>query len=135
MVSSGLFPKMICHRPRGSRAAGFSLHGHPRGLKPAARWVLFRFVVAVCLLGLVPVTRAPADQIVANGANYRGASVVALEGGQLQFRSADGRMQSAWIDEIELLIVERGGIFDDARPRILQRGRERQRPGKRILGI
>lgn len=72
-----------------------------------------RFVVATCLLGLWPVRMAQADQIVTQGINHSGAAIVGVDEGRLRFRTADGKLQSAWINDIGLIVVDRGGIFDD----------------------
>jgi tetratricopeptide (TPR) repeat protein len=53
------------------------------------------------------------DQVVASGANRTGALVVGLEDGRLQFRTAAGRLHEAWVDDVDLLIVDRGGAFAD----------------------
>jgi len=54
-----------------------------------------------------------ADQVVAKGTSYAGAKVLGFEQGQLQFRAADGRLQTQWVNDIDLLVVDRGGVFDD----------------------
>ena len=56
---------------------------------------------------------ARADQIVTGKVTYLGARIVGMNKGQLRFRSADGRLQNEWPDDIELIVVDRGGIFDD----------------------
>ncbi len=97
------------YNPCGTRAAGFG----PRGLKPAAQRGPCQVFVIVCLVALMPVISARADQIVTNKSNYPGAKIVGLHDGRLLFRGADGQIQKAWLDEVELMIVDRGGIFDD----------------------
>ncbi len=54
-----------------------------------------------------------ADQVVSGGVSHFGAKVTALAEGRVQFRAADGRAHSVWIDQIELLIVDRSGAFED----------------------
>ncbi len=71
-----------------------------------------RFIITMCLFGLTA-TVVRADQIVAGGTNYLGVRIAALEQGRLLFRTADGTSRTAWIDDIELLIVDRGGVFAD----------------------
>ena len=56
---------------------------------------------------------APADQVVAKGTSYAGAKVLGFEQGRLQFRAADGRLQTQWANDIDLMVVDRGGVFDD----------------------
>jgi tetratricopeptide (TPR) repeat protein len=56
---------------------------------------------------------AAADQIVVKGLNYPSAKVLGMDGGRLRFRVGGGRIQEAWIDEVELLVVDRGGAFVD----------------------
>jgi tetratricopeptide (TPR) repeat protein len=58
-------------------------------------------------------TSARADQVIVNGVNHTNAKITGLDQGKLQFRLADGRTVSAWIDEVQLILVDRGGIFDD----------------------
>jgi tetratricopeptide (TPR) repeat protein len=36
-----------------------------------------------------------------------------MQEGRLLFRSADGQIQRIWVDEVVLMVVDRGGIFDD----------------------
>jgi tetratricopeptide (TPR) repeat protein len=61
----------------------------------------------------VPGTLTRADQIITGEVNYTGAKIVSLEQGQLRFRSADGRLRTAWLDNIGLMILDRGGAFAD----------------------
>lgn len=56
---------------------------------------------------------ARADQVVAKGANYAGAKVLGFDKGRLQFRAADGRLVTQWVDDLELVVVDRGGVFED----------------------
>jgi hypothetical protein len=54
-----------------------------------------------------------ADQAIVNGVTHNNAKIIGLEQGKLQVRLADGRTISPWIDEVQLLVVDRGGVFDD----------------------
>ncbi len=36
-----------------------------------------------------------------------------MEDGKLRFRSADGALRNVWLDEVQLIFVDRRGIFDD----------------------
>lgn len=65
------------------------------------------------LLAALSAGVACADQVIINGVNYTNAKIVQLDQGRLQVRTADGRAVSAWIDEIGLMLVDRGGVFDD----------------------
>jgi tetratricopeptide (TPR) repeat protein len=65
------------------------------------------------VLGLGVPRVARADQLVVKGENHLGAKVLNLEEGQLSVRLGDGRVQGFRIDEIDLLIVDRGGVFED----------------------
>ena len=56
---------------------------------------------------------AQADQVVVGGIDHAGAKIIALEGGKLTFRSREGMLRDAWIDEVDLIFVDRGGAFDD----------------------
>jgi len=69
--------------------------------------------VAVLLMGLVAATSVRADQIVMGEFNYTGARIVGMEDGKLRFRSADGALRNVWLDEVQLIFVDRRGIFDD----------------------
>ncbi len=55
----------------------------------------------------------PADQVMVKGTNFAGAKILGFEQGRLQFRAADGRLQTQWVNEIDLMAVDRGGVFDD----------------------
>ena len=54
-----------------------------------------------------------ADQVVAKGTSYAGAKVLGFDKGRLQFRAADGRVLTQWVNDIDLMVVDRGGVFDD----------------------
>lgn len=54
-----------------------------------------------------------ADQVFIHGVNYTDAKILQMTQGRLEIRTADGRTLSAWIDEVDLMLVDRGGIFDD----------------------
>ncbi len=63
------------------------------------------------LSAIVPAARA--DQIVVNRVSHTGAKIVGFGQGRLRFRADDGTLHAAWIDEVDLLIVDRGGAFAD----------------------
>lgn len=65
------------------------------------------------MAALWPVSALNADQVVVGARNYPNAKVLALADGRLQFRAADGTVVAAWIDEVDSLLVERGGAFAD----------------------
>lgn len=71
-----------------------------------------RILLTFALMALVA---APlrADQVVVAGRSYLGAKVVSYEGGRLSFRTADGRTETCFVDQIELLIVDRSGLLED----------------------
>lgn len=58
-------------------------------------------------------TLASADQIIVDGVNYPGARVLSLEEGQLQFRSAEGTLRKAWLNDVDMIWIDRGGRFAD----------------------
>jgi tetratricopeptide (TPR) repeat protein len=62
---------------------------------------------------LVSAAAAAADQIVVQGTSHVSVKLVGFEQGQVRFRTADGKLRSVWIDLIDLLIVERGDLYDD----------------------
>ena len=70
-----------------------------------------RAAAAAALLLLAPAARG--DQIVIKGENNPGAKIVNFDQGRLHFRSADGRARWAWINDVDLMIVDRVGVFDD----------------------
>jgi len=65
------------------------------------------------LFGIMNRTTVRADQITTESESHLGAKVIGLEGADLRFRTADGRLVTARIDEIKLILVDRGGAFDD----------------------
>ncbi len=67
----------------------------------------------ICWLIVGLSTTAHADQVIVHGVNHTNTKVVGLDQGKLQFRLADGRTLAVWIDEVQLILVDRGGIFDD----------------------
>ncbi len=97
-----------------------------RSLTVASRWghctlpygrvsvgVLRWYAVASFLLGAALSGPLRADQVNVEGAQHTGAKIVGYQGGRLQFRAADGTLHTAWISDVELLVVERGGAFVD----------------------
>ncbi len=75
-------------------------------------WVILVSVLPA-LFGTVNGTTARGDQIRTESGDYLGAKIVGLEGAELRFRTAGGHLLTAWIDEIKLILVDRGGVFDD----------------------
>ncbi len=71
------------------------------------------FLAITVSLALCAVGAARGDQVVVQGENHTGAKVLSLEDGRLQVRLADGRTQAFWLDQVDLLIVDRGGVFED----------------------
>ena len=94
---------------RSVAEAGLLKVGKPRGRKPVARWL----AVAVGYVAFGPMTVAQADQIMVGESNYPGAKIRALKEGRLEFLTADGELRSEWIDEVDLLVVDRGSAFAD----------------------
>jgi hypothetical protein len=70
-------------------------------------------ILMLLLVGAGLAPRVRADQVVMSDANYPGARIVGMERGQLRFRSADGGLHNVWLDEVELILVDRHGLFDD----------------------
>jgi len=56
---------------------------------------------------------AAADHVVSKGTSYAGAKVLGFEQGRLRFRAADGRILTPWVNDVALMVVDRGGVFDD----------------------
>jgi len=56
---------------------------------------------------------ARGDQIIVEGENFTNAEVLNLSKGLLQFRGNDGTVRSVHLGSIDLLITNRGGLFDD----------------------
>lgn len=69
-----------------------------------------RTAVLACLFLVVA---ARGDQIIVGGKNFTNAEVVNLANGLLQFRGTDGAVRSVHLADIDLLIANRGGFFDD----------------------
>ena len=71
--------------------------------------------IALVVCGGLAVLASPvqADQIVVKGTSYAGAKVLGFEQGRLQWRAADGRVLTQWVNSIDLMVVDRGGVFDD----------------------
>ncbi len=110
MASSGLSQKMIfLSKNVASPLTGDDVRRSAPPIKVGA--TLGRAIPLLASLTLCPPTSA--DQIVTDTENYRAAKIVGFEGGEVHLRTSDGRIRSEWIDRIQLLLVERGGIFDD----------------------
>ena len=88
----------------------------PPGWKiPAVRSLCLRAVCGILTGCAMYVTPAPswADQLRMGEANYPGAKIIGLEQGRLQFRTASGKLAHAWLNDVDLIIVDRGGPFAD----------------------
>ncbi len=60
---------------------------------------------------VTPVARA--DHIVVQGMDYVDAVVTGLHAGRIEFRTVEGEMEAAWISDVDLVIVDRGGAMTD----------------------
>ena len=70
--------------------------------------------LVVCVSALTAAHRAlAADEIFASGHRTTNVRIVGLEQGQLRYRLEDGKVLSIWIDQVQRMLVDRGGIFDD----------------------
>lgn len=87
--------------------------GHAHTCKHATWRAAAGVALLVCVVPLMSSATVRADQIVTSTINHRGAKIVGFESGELRFRDAAGKLRSAWIDQVELIVVDRGGIFDD----------------------
>ena len=65
------------------------------------------------LLVLSATSSAQADQLTVRGSQLPNAKIVGFKGGRLQFHAADGSLQDVWIDTVEFIQVDRGGLFID----------------------
>jgi tetratricopeptide (TPR) repeat protein len=54
-----------------------------------------------------------ADQVVSGETNYPDAKITNFQQGQLQFIGGGGKSHSLWISDVDMIIVDRGGIFND----------------------
>jgi tetratricopeptide (TPR) repeat protein len=68
------------------------------------------------------------DDVVTGERNLAGVRILGLSNGQLSYRLPDGTIESSWLDEIELLQVDRGGVFADFNQaeRMMAEGRPEQ---------
>jgi len=69
---------------------------------------LLLFVVAIATARPVA-----ADQVIVGGTSFPNAKIIRLEAGRLRFVSATSELQTPWISEVELIVVDRGGPFED----------------------
>lgn len=109
-------PILLIFRARNvppSPAADCEGHARPCVRNPVVRLNIRASTVAILLIGLVAATPVCADQIVMGELNYTSAKIVGMEDGQLRFRSADGGLHNVWLDEVQFILVDRRGIFDD----------------------
>ncbi len=51
--------------------------------------------------------------MVIRGVNHPSVRILGMEGGQVRYRAETGQQLTVWPDEIDLLIVDRGGAFAD----------------------
>lgn len=110
MASSGLSQRMIFRsKSVGSPVVGDEFRRAAPPIKGGATLGCVLLLFAEFFL-CAPTS---ADQIVTNNENYRAAKIVGFEGGEVRLRTSDGRLRSEWIDRIRLLLVERGGVFED----------------------
>ncbi|MBI1825440.1 MAG: hypothetical protein HY287_05760 [Planctomycetes bacterium] len=58
-------------------------------------------------------TAASADQLVVSKVNYMSARLMNVEVGQIVFRSSDGAVHREWLSDVDLILIEHGGTFDD----------------------
>ena len=91
----------------GSRGVG------TRRLRGGFGGVGGQLALVFCALAVLTASHAWGDQVVTGGVNFPDAKIVNLDQGKLQFRAADGRLHSAGLGGIELMIVDRGGVFED----------------------
>ena len=70
-------------------------------------------IVPAFILWLTLTAPGRADQIVVNSTNYPAAKILGYQEGRIQFRTAAGSLEGAWIDQVDLVIVDRGGPFVD----------------------
>ncbi len=76
---------------------------------------MFRYVliVSALLLALAQTPNLRADQVVAGKTNHPHATITGFQQGRLQFTGADGASHDLWISDVDMIIVDRGGIFND----------------------
>jgi len=68
-------------------------------------------LIAMVLVGVSP--KVDADQLAVSNVNYNGARIMSVEGGQIVFRSSDGAVHREWLSDVDLILIEHGGTFDD----------------------
>ncbi len=92
---------------------------HYRAATVRERWKPVRFLMGAARKGLVlaalavSARAARADQIIAMGTNYPGATIDHLDDGQLVFQTGDGEEVSVWLSDIDRLTVDATGMFAD----------------------
>ena len=69
-------------------------------------------ILAVCYV-LISAAGTNADQVIIQDANYTGAKVTRFAAGRLQFRSSAGKVREAWIEDVDLIQIDRRGAFAD----------------------
>ncbi len=105
-------PKMICRHNQTDR---LHVDSSPWQWKVAqASLVAARLLAVASLWSMVNIaSEARGDQVITGGANHPNAKILNLDQGQLRFRTADGRMHATPLGDVELMIVDRGGVFED----------------------
>lgn len=76
---------------------------------------MFRYIliVSALLFSLAPAPSLRADQVVSGKTNHPHATITGFQQGQLQFSGADGASHNLWISDVDMIIVDRGGMFND----------------------
>ena len=67
-----------------------------------------RIVVALMLT-----TTLKGDQILTSLENHAPVEVITFDGGAVKFRAPDGTLRSAWVDEIRMMVLDRGASWDE----------------------
>lgn len=57
--------------------------------------------------------KVDADQVIERGRNRVNVDIVGVKGGKLRFTTRSGRLHEVWLDEVSLILVDRGGLFAD----------------------
>lgn len=69
-------------------------------------WACVGVVAAMCGIAI-------ADQVVVGGIDHSRCKILGVENGKLRFRTAEGTRREAWIEDVDLIIVDRGGAYSD----------------------
>ncbi len=88
--------------------------------------------IAVLLFVSVAASCLRADQVVVGDESYIGAKIVGLIDGRLRFLGADGSAHTVKLNDVTMMVVDRGGVFADFNEAERFRGRgEMQRAAVR----